>query len=199
MNGVASLSDVDATFLACEATLRDGLTVHLRPLKPVDEAQLLRFFRALSDRSRWLRFFSNLKDPSLIVEAHNEAEVDFVNRFGLLALAQVPPRIVGHAFYYALPNGHADAAFAVADDYQGLGLGTLLLGQLARVAAANGFTVLEADVMAENQKMLEVFRHSGFAVKTKVEAGQIHIEFPIAFPNEALARMPQQGQTLRLE
>jgi hypothetical protein len=37
-----------------------------------------------------------------------------------------------------------------------------LLGQLAEVAAANGIQVFEAEVVAANHAMLNVFRASGF-------------------------------------
>ncbi|MFY9609874.1 MAG: GNAT family N-acetyltransferase [Blastocatellia bacterium] len=179
---------------AGDVVLRDGSTVKVRPLEPDDEQRLLDFFRSLSEESRWLRFFSFVKDKLLAAEAHREATVDYVRSFGLIALTGGAERVVGHALYSAIGDDRADAAFAVADDYQGRGLGTILVGQLAQVAAANGIRVFEADVLASNHKMLGVFRRSGFPIKVSVTTGQIHVTFPTSFTSEAVGQFEQREQ-----
>lgn len=175
--------------------LRDGTRVRIRPMRSGDEDKLLAFFRALSDESKWRRFFSPVKDFTLINEAKRESEVDCDHRFGLLATVSVAgntndekgddeagdenERVVGHALYFRLNETHADAAFTVADEFQGRGLGTLLLLRLAEFATTRGIRFFEADVMPDNQPMIDVFRHSGFKVTSKIETGVVHIEFPI--------------------
>ena len=52
-------------------------------------------------------------------------------------------------------DGRAEVAFAVAAGYQGRGLATILLGQLADAAATNGVDTFEAIVLPENRRMLE--------------------------------------------
>ena len=104
------------THRAGDVVLRDGSTVKVRPLEPEDEQRLLDFFRSLSEESRWLRFFSFVKDKLLAAEAHREATVDYVRTFGLIALTGGEERVVGHALYSAIGDDRADAAFAVADD-----------------------------------------------------------------------------------
>lgn len=177
-----------------DVVLRDGSTVKVRPLQPDDEHRLLEFFRSLSEESRWLRFFSIVKDKLLAAEAHREATVDYVRTFGLIALTGGDERVVGHALYSAMGEDHADAAFAVADEYQGRGLGTILVGQLAQIAAANGIQVFEADVLASNHKMIGVFRRSGFPIKVTVSTGQLHVTFPTSFTAEALEQFEQREQ-----
>ncbi len=179
---------------AGDVVLRDGSTVKVRPLEPDDEQRLLDFFRSLSEESRWLRFFSFVKDKLLAAEAHREATVDYVRTFGLIALTGGEERVVGHALYSAIGDDRADAAFAVADDYQGRGLGTMLVGQLAQVAAANGILVFEADVLASNHKMIGVFRRSGFPIKVTVATGQLHVTFPTSFTSEAVDQFEQREQ-----
>ncbi|HWN98332.1 MAG TPA: GNAT family N-acetyltransferase [Blastocatellia bacterium] len=177
---------------AGDVVLRDGSTVKVRPLEPADEQRLLNFFRSLSEESRWLRFFSFVKDKLLAAEAHREATVDYVRTFGLIALTGGEERVIGHALYSAIADDRADAAFAVADDYQGRGLGTMLVGQLAQVAAANGIQLFEADVLASNHKMLGVFRRSGFLIKVTVTTGQLHVTFPTSFTGDAVEQFEQR-------
>lgn len=169
-----------------DVVLRDGSTVRVRPVRPDDDGRLLAFFRGLTARSRALRFFSATTDVFLMGEARREADVDYVRSFGLLALAGADGRIVGHGCYVVPTDGdRADIGIAVADDYQGRGLGTLLLGQLAEAAAAGGIRVLEAEVLPENHRMLEVLRESGFPVELTAEPGQIRVVFPASVSVEA--------------
>jgi acetate---CoA ligase (ADP-forming) len=170
-----------------DVTLRDGSRIHIRPITQGDEKQLLEFFRSLSSESKWLRFFSMVQDSFLVCEAHREAAVDNIKTGGLIALASDGKRIVGHAIYCQLASTHAEAAFAVADDYQGRGLGTILLIRLAQAAATKSIQIFEAEVMGANHKMIEVFRNSGFKITTKIQHGQCHIEFPISFRESAQA------------
>ena len=72
----------------------------------------------------------------------------------------------------------AEVAFAVADEYQGRGIGTLLLEHLIPLARANGIVEFQADVLGENNRMLQVFARSGFVVTSSVEAGVVHLSFP---------------------
>ncbi|MEP7104810.1 MAG: acetate--CoA ligase family protein, partial [Chloroflexota bacterium] len=49
---------------------------------------------------------------------------------------------------------------------------------LATAAAAAGLAVFEAEVMPENHRMLGVFRHSGYQLKTSSLQGSLRVEFP---------------------
>ncbi|MGH3054146.1 MAG: GNAT family N-acetyltransferase, partial [Gaiellaceae bacterium] len=91
-------------------------------------------------------------------------------------------KFIGVGRYAVLDDGatRAEIAFAVADDFQGRGVGTLLLEHLAPIARANGITEFEADVLGENNRMLEVFAQSGFVVKRSIEDGVFHVTFPTA-------------------
>jgi len=169
-----------------DVVLRDGATVHVRPVSPDDDHRLLIFFRSLSERSRALRFFSPTTDVFLMGEARREADVDYVKTFGLLATTGLEERVVGHALYVVpLGGDRADLGIAIAEDFQGRGLGTLLLGQLAEVAAVNGIRVFVAEMLPENHRMLEVLRESGFPVEVRAEPGQIRMTFATSLTDEA--------------
>lgn len=168
-----------------DVVLRDGSTVRIRVMRPEDESLLLELFQSLSEQSRWFRFMGATTDSSLAAEAHREVGL---NGFGLIALSGVEERAVGHAFYAAIDEHRAEVAFAIADDYQGRGLATILLGQLAEVASTNGIQVFEAEAAASNHAMLGVFRESGFPLEVTAAAGELHVTFPTSFTAEAVAR-----------
>ena len=120
--------------LESHVALRDGSVAHIRPIRAEDEPHLLALLRGLSDGDRRFRFFSLGNDLSRT--AHDEADVDNVHSLGLLASVGSPERIVGHALYAPAGDGRAEVAFAITAEYQGRGLATILLGQLADAAAA---------------------------------------------------------------
>ncbi|MDR5697152.1 MAG: GNAT family N-acetyltransferase [Armatimonadota bacterium] len=180
--------------LEADVVLRDGSTVRIRPVRPDDEGDLVAFFRALSADSLAMRFFAPVTDHFLAEEAGRLVQVDYVRDFGMVATAGADERIVAHAMYAATDGDRAEVAFAIADDYQGRGLGTILLGQLAEVASANGIRVFEAEVLPANHRMLDVFRDSGFVVTVRATVGQLHVEFPTEMGDEALRRYEQREQ-----
>ena len=188
----ANTPHVLSTIRDGDVVLRDGSTVRIRVMKPEDEPRLLSLFRSLSAESRWFRFFSPGKDSALAAEAHRESNLDYRTTVGLLAIAGADERVVGHAFYAAISEQRAEAAFAVSDDFQGRGLGTILVGQLAEVAAANGIQIFEAELLASNNAMLRVFRESGFPIEVSAEAGQLRVTFPTSLTREAVKRFDER-------
>jgi acetyl coenzyme A synthetase (ADP forming)-like protein len=185
--------NVEATFpvhLDVDVTLKDGSTVHIRPVLPSDQEALQRFLAGLSTESRVFRFFSEVKD--LATTARRFVEVDYRDRHGLVAWRG--GEIVGHGFYALERPGTAEVALTVADALQGKGLGTILLGHLAAAAAAAGISVFEAEVMPENHRMLAVFRDSGFPISVSSWYGVIKVEFPTSLTEEARERFERREQ-----
>jgi RimJ/RimL family protein N-acetyltransferase len=178
--------------LESDVALRDGSVAHIRPICPEDEASLLAFLRGLSDDDRRLRFFSLGNDLSRT--AHDEADVDYVHSLGLLATVGSPGRVVGHALYAQAGDARAEVAFAIAAEYQGRGLATIMLGQLADAAAANGIETFEAFVLPENRGMLELLRKSGIPVKTRNDWNNVEATFPTSLSPQALARFEQREE-----
>lgn len=166
-----------------DVVLRDGSTIRIRVMTPEDEAGLCSLLTSLSEESRWLRFYCAQNSAGLAAEAHREVNLD--RAFGLIASSGADERVVGHAFYVVIDERRAEVAFTIANDFQGRGLGTILLCQLADVAAANGIKVFEAEVVAANHAMLHVFRESGFPIEVNATAGQLHVVFPTSFTDEA--------------
>jgi acetyl coenzyme A synthetase (ADP forming)-like protein len=178
-----------------EATivLRDGSTLNVRPIRRNDERALSRFFGSLSLESRVFRFFAAVANADSSVK--RMIDVDYQSRYGLVALAGADQQIVGHAMYVTIGPDKAELALAVADAYQGRGVGTILLGQLGEAAAGAGIQVLEAVVMPANHRMLDVLRESGFPIHSRSEPGEIHAELPTRLTPEALAHFEDRDRT----
>jgi acetate---CoA ligase (ADP-forming) len=139
-----------------------------------------------------MRFLSLSND--LILTAHAQADVDYVNSLGLVASVGPNELIVGHALYASKAEGRAEIAFAIAHEYQDRGLATLLLGQLADAAEAHGIHTFEAAVLAENRRMLNVFRESGFPIQTTYAGGTIEVTFPMSLAPDTPARFEQREE-----
>jgi acyl-CoA synthetase (NDP forming)/RimJ/RimL family protein N-acetyltransferase len=164
------------------ALLRDGESVLLRRATPDDVPAVEELMRRVSRESLRMRFMGAVSAVSRsTVEFMCSGEPD--DRYSLLAVVahDSDARVVGVGSYVSLGVGRrAEVAFLVLDEYQGRGVSTLILERLAGIAAGNGFTGFEAEVLSDNQAMIGVFRDSGFEVhQAAVEYGSVHLEFPI--------------------
>jgi acetyl coenzyme A synthetase (ADP forming)-like protein len=166
---------------AGRALLRDGSAAHIRPAAPADRDALDRFFRDLSAESRYRRFLSvSAPGPDLV--ARIAADGDPRAALTLVATRTLggEARVVAAGSYFARGPGTAEVALAVADAFQGKGLGTILLERLALAAVQNGFTRFWAVTGADNGPMLKLFRESGFEVKDAPGRGGVEIDLALA-------------------
>jgi acetyl coenzyme A synthetase (ADP forming)-like protein len=177
---------------SADVALRDGSTVHIRPVRPEDEQPLCDFFSELSPDARGFRFFTAA--ASMERAAGLAVDIDYSLRYGLVATRGDDDHIVGHGTYLADGPERAEVAFAVADRLVGRGLGTILLAHLAEVAAENRIPIFEAEVLPGNSRMVEVFRESGFPAETQATPGAIHIELATSFSPEAVERFQQRDR-----
>jgi acetate---CoA ligase (ADP-forming) len=167
---------------AADVVLRDGSSIHLRALRPDDREALREHFEGLSPQSVYFRFFS-VKRRLTEDELREFTELDFDRRAALVATLRDgrSERIIGVG-RWILADGEgprrAEVAFAILDAYQGRGIGALLLQHLAALARTRGITEFEADVLGENNRMLEMFARSGFRVTRSLEHGVFHVTFP---------------------
>ncbi|MGZ4298706.1 MAG: bifunctional acetate--CoA ligase family protein/GNAT family N-acetyltransferase [Solirubrobacteraceae bacterium] len=168
-----------------DVVLRDGSTVHVRPVRPTDRDAMHSFLSEVSEDAIWFRFFSMADLGWATKWALN---VDYRDRFGLVVETGSPRRIIAHAAYVRIDPASAEVAFLVSDAWQGHGIATILLAHLAESAAANGVMTFVADVLPDNHKMIRVFRESGFAVDVHRTPDAIRVEFPTSLSPEAAAR-----------
>ena len=70
-------------------------------------------------------------------------------------------------------------AFAVDDEFHGRGIATALLERLALYGREQNFEYFSASVLPENYEMLDVFRDSGFDVRSTAEAGAVEVRLSL--------------------
>jgi GNAT superfamily N-acetyltransferase len=156
--------------------LRAGHVVTLRPAHRSDAGALQHFFSTLTPRSRLLRFHGTVNQlPDTVLRAFTTQVAR--QHVALVAVADThdgPPALVAEARYVAdaAAPGHAEFALAVADGWQGLGLGRALLQRLAAHAASEGLGVLRGSVMAGNEPMLGLLR--GLGASFHSEGSEVH-------------------------
>ena len=174
-----------------DETLRDGGFIRIRAIRPEDSQRLLTHFKTLSPRSVHNRFFG-MKRTLSEVELAQLTDLDFIHHVGLAAILGEggDEPFVGVGRYVVSQDdwasgGRAEVAFAVLDEHQGRGIGTLLLKHLARIARHNGIREFQADVLSDNRQMLEIFAESGFPIRRTINSGVVHLSFPIANPGQS--------------
>lgn len=146
--------------------LRDGREVEIRALRPGDKDDMLAAVGRTGTQSLQRRFFvvkRGFSDKELAFFMN----IDFTNHVALIALAHEDGRkvIIGGGRYIITAPGQAEIAFVVIDDYQGQGIGTLLMHHLAAIARAAGLQELVAEVLPENEAMRKVFGKFGFEAR----------------------------------
>ena len=161
----------------------DGRAVRIRPILPADAPKIAEFHSTLSERTKYLRYFGS-HDVLSEKELRHMTHVDYRDRMSFVA--ELGAEIIGISLYERLPNStYAEVAFTISDQHQGRGLGSIFLEHLAGAAAECGIDHFEAEVLAENRSMIQVFRRAGYEVSRSFDGSTLHLEFAVD-PTEAL-------------
>jgi ribosomal protein S18 acetylase RimI-like enzyme len=154
--------------------------LHVRSVTAADRDALASLFARMSAGSRYLRFHA----PMPVVA---EAELDRISGAdgrSRVALAAVDPRdgsFAGIAEYAPTGDGSSDVAFAVADDWQGRGVGTMLALALLGHASRNRRARLVALTLSENRAARALLRRVGFRT-TWLGRGQVELALDLPMP-----------------
>jgi acetyl coenzyme A synthetase (ADP forming)-like protein len=177
--------------LVSDVVLRDGSTVRIRPARPDDLARVQDYLLGLSPETRRLRFWTVAVNIGELAE--KIVDVDYRDHLTLLVLRGGDDgTMIGGAQYSRMDEGRAEIGMSVADEWQGKGIGSILLGQLAQAAGERGVTIFVAEVLPENHGMIGLFRESGFPLSIRALPGAIEVEFPVSLTEDAVTRFERR-------
>jgi acetyl coenzyme A synthetase (ADP forming)-like protein len=169
--------------------LRDGSTATIRVSQADDHGAVKKFFLALSPESKRLRFFALTTPRDELIQSFCDSSNPRV-RLTLVVTRRsgMATRIIAVGTYAARDESSAEVAMAVDDEFQGKGIGTLLLERLALLAVGNGFRRFWAVTMAENKPMLDLFSESGFECRSHIDHGSVEIDLSVVASETSVAK-----------
>lgn len=179
MNGDARAATVE------RARLRDGSEVLIRPIAADDKALLVDAFERLSEESRYRRFLSPVRELTS-EDLSYLTEVDHRRHEALIAIEPDSGGGIGVARFVKVPASPdaAEVAVTVVDDWQGRGLGTLLMERLTDRARELGVRRYRALVAPSNRRMVDVLDRIGPVRRETAEGGAI--EYEVELPPEGI-------------
>jgi len=160
--------------------LRNGAEAIIRAIRPEDKGLLVAAFKGLDESSIYTRFFAPKKDITE-QELKWATEVDFIRNVALVACIgeRGEEKIIATGRYIAgnepEPPSSAEIAFVVEEDYQGLGLASILLKHLIAIGREQGLSRFEAEVLPSNKAMLRVFSRAGLPMSTTQVEDAVHV------------------------
>ncbi len=178
----------DLTHYVCRVSLKGGISVELRPIRPVDEVMEKDFIQRLGPDSEYNRFFGYFRDPSP-EKLRSLCNVDYETEMAIVAL--LSPRsgsemIIGVGRMIESTQNRAELAVVVADEFQHLGLGTKLVEMLLDFAKVRKFSSVYAAVLPDNGIMLRMLKDKfNFKIKHTGE-GLVIAELPIELASPKL-------------
>jgi acetyltransferase len=148
-------------------TLPDGRPLLLRPVKPEDAPLVEKLYASVSEAAFFGRFFHANKNtsPGMCIR---DCSVDYDREIGIVAEEKENGirRIVGFGMLMAEPGQkRGEYSILVHDDYQGQGLGYMLIDMLIGIAHEKGLKEIFGVVLANNIKMLNVIKMLGFTIE----------------------------------
>jgi RimJ/RimL family protein N-acetyltransferase len=156
---------------------RDRL-VTIRPIAPADATALMDFYASLSPETRRRRFFHVHRVTS--DEAQGMAAIDEQGGVALVAVGD-DNRIVADARCIRANDTTdgtvADLGVAVGDDYQGLGLGHLLVDRVIAAAAQVGITTILCELFAFNTAMQRLLSKHHFTIINRNDSSLVEAMF----------------------
>lgn len=151
-------------------TLRDGTRVLIRPISKEDAALERAFIKRLSPASRRYRFLGQMRISDDMIR--RLTDIDYRRDMAFIALRHEAgeKREIGVSRFCLSDDGSScECAVAVSDEWQGRGLGHVLMRHLIEVARQRGIKRMFSIDSAANQEMRNLAAGLGFG--HKVESG----------------------------
>jgi GNAT superfamily N-acetyltransferase len=163
--------------------LSDGGEVEIRPLESseADREALAEGVARLSDETRYRRFLS--PTPSLTKkQVAFLTDIDHHDREALVAIDPETGGGIAVARYVRQAHDSPEAEFAIAlhDDWQGRGLGTILMRELIERAKAEGIEVLTGIALATNEAIFGLVERFGTVERDRPAYGEVEFRVRLA-------------------
>jgi acetyltransferase len=146
-------------------TLKNGLRVKLRPIKPEDEKRFNELFRSLSKESVRFRFFQIIRELTHDTLARY-CNLDYDREIAIVAELEDGKKIIGVVTIipdFAGKTG--EFAIMVGDMWHGLGLGSKLMDVISDIAKDLKLERMSGYVDRTNTKMINMCTKKGFAIE----------------------------------
>jgi RimJ/RimL family protein N-acetyltransferase len=176
---------VDAANYNHVETLKNGIKVRIRSIRPDDKKRLVEAFKNLDPESIYARFFYHKKKLTE-EELKSATELDFENAVALVvATGEGEQETIIGAGRYVVIDGtgklrSAEVAFTIEEDYHRQGMARILLQHLSSIAREKGLSCFVAEVLPENSGMLTVFSRSGLPMKTEHGGDAVHVTLSLS-------------------
>ena len=161
-----------------QANLRRDIRLALRPVRSSDGDVLQRYVQELSPQSRYNRFLGAISElPASELARALAANGRDTLTLLLTSTAEDRETVVGEA-RVALSCGERAGEFSmsIADGWRHLGVGSALLEEIERKAAADGIEWLFGDTLLTNEGMIALARSRGFRLNAGIEPRLVRIE-----------------------
>ena len=159
-------------------TPKHGPSLIVRPLRNGDTATVLAVFERLGAESRRLRF--NGPKPCLPDDELRQLARMDESHYALVGWDEGDPRPAAIARLARTSRGSAEIAFAVADGYQGHGIGAALAAELVADARMVGITEITALTSPDNPAALALVKRIARVVDVQFEGPELSIRAAIA-------------------
>ncbi len=163
--------------IATTVTVKGGLKVRFRAIKPADEESMRDLFYRFSDESIYSRYFRSVSSmPHAKMQEYVNVDWNKVMSIVGLVGEEGEGRIIAEARYIMIPGSTmAEVVFVVDEAYQRLGIASLLYRMLIKLARERGVKGFIAEVLFSNVGIMNVFQKGDLPVKAHLESGVYHL------------------------
>ncbi len=154
-----------------------GGLITIRPAKPVDERRIQEHFYNQDKDDIYSRFFQ-ARTRFVRDDVERMFQIDYIKNLTLLAVVgEFGFGKVVAVVEYLLDQAKniAEVAFSVSKNWQGKGLGKILMRKLCETARENGISGLTAYTMPGNQGMIKLFKSLPYKVSTVYDGEVIEL------------------------
>ena len=154
-------------------TLKDGRTCILRPNGPEYAEEMIAYMEKTAGETEFLLRYPD--EVSYTVEKERELLENILeDPYHIMMVAVVDGKPAGNGSVSGIGTKRkirhrCSLAIALYEEYWGLGIGSAMIDYLSELAAGIGWTQLDLEVVAENERAQALYKKCGF-----VESGRRH-------------------------